>query len=226
MICEHRPASGRPEAHMEKNPSLLVRWTRLLVGLWLFALGIVMFLRAALGLSPWDVLADGVRTNSPLTFGQAVIAIGIVLVLGSLLAGIKPGPGTIANMLLIGIFADLMLSSGMGADLHEGSIWVRVLVLLGGIVMTGFGSALYIGAGLGAGPRDSLMMAVATRARLRVGAARALLEGTALLLGFVLGGSVGIGTVVFALGIGPAVDVAFQLFRMDPDGRRRRVEPA
>ena len=185
-----------------------------------------MFLRAALGLSPWDVLADGVRTNSPLTFGQAVIAIGLVLVLGSLLAGIKPGPGTIANMLLIGAFADLMLSTGIGAQLGEKELWLRVAVMLGGIAMTGFGSALYIGAGLGAGPRDSLMIAVATRAKIRVGAARALLEGGALLLGFVLGGSVGLGTVMFAIGIGPAVDVAFGLFKMDSSGRRKRVEPA
>lgn len=185
-----------------------------------------MFLRAALGLSPWDVLADGFRANSPLTFGQAVIAIGLVLVLGSLVAGIKPGPGTIANMLLIGAFADLMLVTGIGADLGEDAMWLRVIVMLGGIVMTGFGSALYIGAGLGAGPRDSLMIAVATRAHIRVGAARAMLEGTALLLGFILGGSVGVGTVVFAAGIGPAVDIAFQLFRMDPAGKRRRVEPA
>ena len=185
-----------------------------------------MFLRAALGLSPWDVLADGVRANTPLTFGQAIIAIGLVLVLGSLLAGIKPGPGTIANMLLIGAFADLMLATGVGAALPENSMWLRATVMLGGIAMTGLGSALYIGAGLGAGPRDSLMIAVATRARIRVGAARAILEGMALLLGFMLGGRVGIGTVAFAVGIGPAVDVAFQLFRMDSEGKRRRVEPA
>ncbi len=194
--------------------------------MWLFALGTVMFLRAALGLSPWDVLADGVRTNTPLTFGQAVIVIGLVLVMGSLVAGIKPGPGTIANMLLIGGFADLMLATGIGATLDEAAIWPRAIVMIGGIVMTGLGSALYIGAGLGAGPRDSLMIAVATRARIRVGAARAMLEGLALLLGFLLGGAVGIGTVAFALGIGPAVDVAFQLFRMDSAGKRRRVEPA
>lgn len=185
-----------------------------------------MFLRAGLGLSPWDVLADGVRRNSPLTFGQAVILIGLVLVIGSLAAGIKPGAGTIANMLLIGAFADLMLATGIAADLGEGAIWLRVAVMLGGIAMTGLGSALYIGAELGAGPRDSLMIAVATRARVRVGVARAILEGLALLVGFLLGGIVGIGTVAFALGIGPAVDIAFQVFGMDSAGRRKRVEPA
>ena len=199
---------------------------RLIAGLWLFALGTVMFLRAHLGLSPWDVLADGVRRNTPLAFGQAIIAIGVVLVLGSLLAGIKPGPGTIANMILIGAFADLMLATGIGADLDEAELWLRVVVMLGGIVMTGLGSALYIGAELGAGPRDSLMIAVATRVGIRVGLARAIIEGLALLAGFLLGGIVGIGTVAFAFGIGPAVDIAFQLFGMDAAGRRKKVEPA
>lgn len=185
-----------------------------------------MFLRAHLGLSPWDVLADGVRRNSPLTFGQAIIAIGLVLVLGSLVAGIRPGPGTVANMLLIGAFADLMLATGIGGDLDEGALWVRFVVMLGGIVMTGIGSALYIGAELGAGPRDSLMIAVATRAGVRVGVSRAVIEGIALLAGFLLGGIVGIGTVAFAFGIGPAVDLAFQVFGMDSSGRRKKVEPA
>lgn len=207
--------------------SLLVRWTRLLVGLWFFALGVVMFLRASLGLSPWDVLADGVRGNTPLTFGRAVILIGLVLVVLSLAAGIRPGPGTIANMLLIGIFADLMLASGIGSELDEAAILWRALTMLAGIVVTGLGSAMYIGAELGAGPRDSVMIAVAKRTGWRVGVARALIEGTALLIGVLLGGSVGIGTLVFALGIGPAVDIAFQIFRMEPSGRRKdRLEPA
>ena len=160
------------------------------------------------------------------TMGGLVILIGAVLILGSLIAGIKPGPGTIANMVLIGAFADLMLNTGIGSTLDEGAMWLRVVVMLGGILTTGLGSALYIGAELGAGPRDSLMIAVATRGHMRVGVARAVLEGSALLVGVLLGGSVGIGTVVFALGIGPAVDVAFQIFRMDSAGRRRRVEPA
>lgn len=206
---------------------VFVRWVRLLAGLWFFALGTVMFLRASLGLSPWDVLSDGVRGNTPLTFGQAVILIGLVLVIASLFAGIKPGPGTIANMLLIGLFADLMLNSGIGAGLDDAAMVWRVATMLGGILVTGLGSAMYIGAELGAGPRDSLMIAVATRARWRVGVARAVVEGSALLLGILLGGSVGIGTLVFALGIGPAVDVAFQLFGMEASGRRKeRLEPA
>jgi len=205
----------------------ITRWVRLIAGLGLFALGTVMFLRAALGLSPWDVLSDGVRGTTPLTFGRAVILIGFVLVLISLIAGIKPGPGTIANMILIGVFADLMLATGIGSSLDEAAPGWRIATMLTGIAMTGLGSALYIGAELGAGPRDSLMIAVATRGRVRIGVARAIVEGTALLVGVILGGSVGVGTLVFALGIGPAVDLAFQIFKMDPTGRPKdRLETA
>ncbi|MEA2485435.1 MAG: uncharacterized protein QOD46_546, partial [Actinomycetota bacterium] len=95
-----------------------------------------------------------------------------------------------------------------------------------GIVMIGLGSALYIGAELGAGPRDSLMLAVARRMRWRVGVARAVVEGTAFVSGLLLGGRWGVGTLLFAVGIGPSVDVWFRIFKMDSAGRKRRVEPA
>ncbi|MGI8773474.1 MAG: YczE/YyaS/YitT family protein [Actinomycetota bacterium] len=192
---------------------------RLLLGLFGFALGVVMTLRASLGISPWDVLHDGLALQTPLTFGTAVIVVGLVLLLLSLMAGIKPGPGTIANMLLIGVFADLLLATGVGAGLHDGAIAIRLPLLLAGVVIVGLGSALYIGAELGAGPRDSLMVAVATRFNMRVGVARAIVEGSALVAGILLGGQVGVGTVIFAVAIGPSVDVSFRLFGMDSSGR-------
>jgi len=197
---------------------------RLVLGLWLFALGVVFTLRAELGISPWDVLADGVRLNTPLTFGQAIIAIGAVLVGVSFAAGVRPGPGTIANMILIGLFADLMLATDVGSGLDTSSLVLRLLALVAGIAIIGLGSALYIGAELGAGPRDSLMVTVARRFKLRVGVARAIIEGSALVAGVVLGGDAGLGTALFAVAIGPAVDVAFTLFRMDSSGRQRRSE--
>lgn len=200
--------------------SLPSRYLRLLAGLWLFALGSVLTLRASLGLSPWDVLHDGIRRNTPLTFGVAVIAIGVVLVLVSALFSIRPGPGTIANMLLIGTFVDLMLWTGAGADLDDGHMVLRVAAALAGVAVIGLGSALYIGASLGAGPRDSLMVLAATKLGVRVGIARALIEGSALLTGWLLGGAVGAGTLLFVVLIGPSVDVFFKLFRMGADGRR------
>ncbi|MBW3594922.1 MAG: hypothetical protein KY391_05035 [Actinobacteria bacterium] len=174
-----------------------------------------MTLRSNIGLSPWDVLADGIRLKTPLTFGTAVIAIGVVLVVASAIGRVRPGIGTIANMVLIGVFADLMLASGVGAGLMDGPLVWRVALDLGGIVTIGLGSALYIGAGLGTGPRDSLMVLLSRRAGLRIGVARAIVEGTALLGGIALGGTAGVGTALFAIGIGPAVDTAFRLFGME-----------
>ena len=181
----------------------------------MFALGTVMTLRANIGLSPWDVLSDGIRLRTVLTFGMAVIAIGVVLVIASAVGGVKPGIGTIANMILIGVFADLMLATKIGVGLMDGPLVWRVLLNLGGIATIGLGSALYIGAELGAGPRDSLMVLLSRKAKLRIGWARAIIEGTALLAGIALGGTAGIGTALFAIGIGPAVDTAFRLFGME-----------
>lgn len=181
----------------------------------MFALGTVMTLRANIGLSPWDVLADGIRFRTPLTFGVAVIVIGAVLVAATWFGGVGPGAGTIANMILIGLFADVMLATEVGLGLMEGPLAWRVPLDLLGIATIGVGSALYIGAGLGAGPRDSLMVMLSRRAGFRIGVARAIIEGAALVAGFALGGTAGVGTALFALGIGPSVDVAFRLFGME-----------
>lgn len=174
-----------------------------------------MTIWANIGLSPWDVLADGIRLRTPLTFGTAVIAIGVVLVAATWLGGVRPGIGTIANMILIGLFADLMLATDLGAGLMDGPSALRALVDVLGIAAIGLGSALYIGAELGTGPRDSLMVMLSRRAKLRIGVARGIIEGSALLAGIALGGTAGVGTALFALGIGPAVDVAFRLFGME-----------
>jgi uncharacterized protein len=204
----------------------VARWVRLVIGLFLFAVGTVLTLRAKLGLSPWDVLADGVRLRTPLSFGEAVIVIGVALVAMTYIAGVKPGPGTIANMILIGAFEDLLLRSGFLEAVIRQPVVLRTVTCLAGIATIGLGSALYIGAQLGAGPRDSLMLATARRTGWRIGAARAVVEGSAFLAGFVLGGNWGLGTVLFAVGIGPAVDLWFRAFRMDAAGRSQRAEPA
>lgn len=196
------------------------RWARLLLGLWLFAVGTFMTLESKLGLSPWDVLNDGLRRRTPLSFGTAVILVGVVLVVATTVAGMRPGPGTITNMLLIGAFVEVLLALGIDSGASNWPYWAKVVLTVAGIVLVGLGTALYIGAGLGAGPRDGLMVLIATRARVRIGVARALVEGTAFFAGALLGGSLGLGTVLFALGIGPAVDIWFRVFGMDSSGRR------
>jgi uncharacterized membrane protein YczE len=203
-------------------------WARLFAGLWLFAAGVVLGLRSGLGVSPWDVLHDGIRQVSPLSFGVATVLVGVVLVAVTLAAGIRPGPGTLANMVAIGVFADLMLATGIGGDLDARPLPPRLLAVVAGVGLVALGSALYIGAGLGSGPRDSLMLAISARTRARVGLVRALLEASVLAAGWLLGGAVGVGTVLYAFGIGPAVELAFRLLRVElprRPGHGRRERP-
>jgi uncharacterized protein len=197
-------------------------WVRLFAGLWLFAAGVVLGLRSGLGVSPWDVLHDGIRQVTPLSFGAATVLVGVVLVAVALTAGIRPGPGTLANMLAIGVFADAMLATGIAGDLDVRPLALRLAAVAGGVGLVALGSALYIGAGLGSGPRDSLMLALSARTRVRVGVVRALIEASVLVVGWLLGGAAGVGTVLFAFGIGPAVELAFRLLRVEPPTRPDR----
>jgi uncharacterized protein len=194
-------------------------WARLLVGLWLFAAGVVLGLRSGLGVSPWDVLHDGIRQVTPLSFGVATVLVGVVLVAVTFAAGIRPGPGTLANMVAIGLFADAMLATGIASDLDGGPLPLRLAAVVAGVGLVALGSALYIGAGLGSGPRDSLMLAISARSRARVGVVRALLEASVLAVGWLLGGAIGVGTLLYAFGIGPAIELTFKLLRVELPAR-------
>lgn len=195
-------------------------WVRLLIGLWLFAAGIVLGLRSGMGVGPWDVLHDGIRKVTPLSFGVATIVVGLVVMVAGAVAGVRPGPGTLVNMVIVGVFSDAMLASGVGAGIGSGAIVPRLGAVVLGVTLVAAGSALYIGAGLGSGPRDSLMLALSARTGVRVGIVRAGIEGAVLVTGFLLGGSAGVGTILYAFGIGPAVEVAFRLFRVEVPGGR------
>jgi uncharacterized membrane protein YczE len=125
-------------------------------------------------------------------------------------------------MVAIGVFADAMLATGIAGDLAGRSLPPRLAAVVAGVGLVALGSALYIGAGLGSGPRDSLMLALAARTRLRVGLVRALIEASVLAVGWLLGGAAGIGTVLFAFGIGPTIELAFRLLRVQvPAGSDR-----
>jgi uncharacterized membrane protein YczE len=183
----------------------------LVTGLFLFSCGIVAFLESRLGLPPWDVLHLGLAKHTPLSFGLANVVVGIVVLVLAWRLGSRPGIGTVANAVLIGLFVVFVLPLSVVQDLAGWPLPARIALLAGGLVLFGLGSGLYIGAALGAGPRDSLMLAGALRSGVRIGGARAALEGTALVIGFALGGKVGVGTLVFALLIGPSVEASFWL---------------
>ncbi len=192
--------------------SILSRSMMLIGGLFVFAVAQALSLQCNLGASSWTVLHDGISRHTPLSIGLATLLVGVLMVGVSWLAGIRPGIGTIANMILVGVFLDLILITGLVPEAE--AYPVRVAMLLAAIAVLGLGSALYIKAGFGAGPRDSFMFAVQRRTQLRVGIVRWMMEVGAVVIGIILGGSFGIGTIIFAMLVGVSVDVWFTLLRV------------
>jgi len=201
----------------------------LVFGLFIFALGVVLILRSKLGLSPWDVLNQGLAKHTFHTFGTANIAVAVVVLFIAWSLGGKPWIGTVANAILIGSFIQALTSLGWLTRLQHDGLDVRIALLVLGIVIPAIGTAFYIGADLGAGPRDTLMLVGARRTRFRIGIVRAVLELTALVVGIVLGGAFGVGTVAFALGIGPCIEASLALLERSPlavaVARRPSLEP-
>jgi uncharacterized membrane protein YczE len=204
-----------PTAHALR---LAGRVVMLQVGLLLYGLALSLGYRAGLGLHAWGLFQNALTKCIPLTYGQVTILVGAVFIGVSWLAKIPPGFGTVCNMIFVGTWLDFF-----NARLPQAPNWpVGLAMLLIGIATLGFASGLYIKAGLGAGPRDSFMLAVMRWTSWRVGLARAVIEGTVFVVGAILDLShVGIGTVVYTLGVGPAVDLAFRLLRV---GTEKRAE--
>ena len=192
------------------------RLIALLWGLFLYAFGIVLCVQADIGCAPWDVLHMGLSDKIGITMGQVSIIVGAFVCLIDFLLHEKLGLGTLLNMLLVGVFMDLIFALKIIPIIER--LWIGILVMVAGLLVIALGSYFYIGSGFGAGPRDSLMVSLKRRTRWPVGACRALVEGTALLLGYLLGGKVGIGTVIAVAGIGLCVQLVFQLFKFDPAG--------
>jgi uncharacterized protein len=188
----------------------------LVFGLFLCAAGIVGLLESELGLSPWDVLHQGLSEHTPLSYGTANIVVGLVVLAVSWRMGAYVGFGTIANAVLIGLFIELLVRIPAVEALSEEGLAVRSVVLVVGIAIVAVGSAFYLGAALGAGPRDSLMLVLALRMARRIGLVRTLLESSVVVVGALLGGTIGIGTVAFALLIGPALEGSFWLLSRTP----------
>ncbi len=183
------------------------RLLRLVVGLFLYGFTMAMMVESTLGLDPWDVFHEGVAKQVPLTFGQVVIVTGAVVLLLWIPLKQMPGIGTVLNVIVIGLAADF----GIALIDQPDNIWLRGLLLVGGVVGNGFAGALYIGAQLGPGPRDGLWLGLVRRTGRSVRFWRTTIEVTVLAAGFLLGGTVGVGTVLYAVTIGPIVQVFLPL---------------
>lgn len=178
------------------------RLLRLYLGLSGFGISLALMVQARLGLGPWDVLHQGLARRLGLQIGWIVILVSAVVLLAWVPLRQRPGLGTISNLVLVGLVTNVALAVVPAPD----ALAARIAMLASGIVLNAAATALYIGAGLGPGPRDGIMTALASRGySIRV--VRTSIEASVVVLGFLLGGSVGIGTIAYALLIGPLVHV-------------------
>jgi uncharacterized membrane protein YczE len=180
-----------------RNPGRRV--PQLLCGLVLYALSMAMQIRSGLGLNPWDVLHEGLTRQTPLSFGVTTGITGVIVLLLWIPLRQRPGIGTVANVVVIAATIDVAL-----AVLPEpGALVARIALLVGGVVLNGVATAAYVGARLGPGPRDGLMTGLSARTGRSVRLVRTCIEVAVLAGGWLLGGTVGVGTVLYALAIGP-----------------------
>lgn len=184
------------------------RLLQLLLGLFLFGIASALMIRAGIGIAPWDVLSQGISLRSGLAFGLVTNLVGIAVLLMWWPLRQRPGLGTVLNVLLIGPSAQLGLHLVPAA---QGLAW-QVLLFLAGLVLLAIATGLYIGARLGPGPRDGLMTGLHARSGWAIWKVRTLIEAAALAVGWALGGNVGLGTLAFALLIGPLCGITLPLF--------------
>jgi uncharacterized membrane protein YczE len=208
------PWSAQGPAWSKPRPLTLVV---LLFGLWLFGVGEAGLINARLGNTPWTVLAEGISDHSRLDIGGATILVSVLVLVGWIPLRQQPGLGTIANVVVIGLSLDLMRP----VLPHPGSIPGRTLEAAAGIVTIGVGSAFYLTANLGPGPRDGWMTGIHRRLGYPIASVRAAIEVTVLVLGIALGGTVGVATFAFALLVGYCLALTLQLFT-----RQVRCEPS
>jgi uncharacterized membrane protein YczE len=204
------PLGGNDAGHPMYRPAR--RLVQLYAGLVLYGASMALQIRAGLGLDPWDVFHQGVSDRTGLSFGTVVIVVGAIVLLAWIPLRQRPGFGTVSNVFVIGIAVDAALA----VLPHAGSAPAAVAMLVGGVGLNGVAGGAYIGAGLGPGPRDGLMTGLVRRTGRSVRLVRTTIEVTVLAAGAALGGTVGVGTVVYALSIGPIVHAVLPRLTVAP----------
>src|SRR6478752_9588166 len=190
------------------------RLLQLLIGLAMYGVSLAMFIRAGLGLDPWDVFHQGLATKTGLSIGTVVVIVSFLVLLLWIPLRQWPGVGTLANAVLVGVFADV----GLALIPRFSHLAGQIGLLVGAVLLNGVASACYIGARLGPGARDGLMTGLARRTGWPVRVCRTGIEVVVLGAGWLLGGSVGLGTVLYALAIGPLVQLLLPRFTV-PEAR-------
>ena len=217
----HVPLHNLTPLEQLRAPYLARRVVQLVAGLTLYGMSMAMMVRGALGVDPWDVFHMGVASHVPVTFGQVTIVTGALVLLLWVPLRQWPGLGTVLNVVVIGLAAD----AGLALIPAPEAPWLRGALLVSGIVLNGVAGGLYIGSQLGPGPRDGLMTGLARRTGLSIRLVRTTIELVVLGVGWLLGGSVGLGTVLYAVSIGPLVQFFLPRLTIDLD-RPPRVHKA
>ncbi|MBJ8958268.1 membrane protein YczE [Citrobacter youngae] len=194
---------------------MLRRLLQLYVGLALYGVSTAMFVRADLGADPWNVFHLGVANLLSMNIGLVIIAVGVLVLLAWIPLRQRPGFGTLSNVIMIGLAADAALAVIPGFE----SLLTRSGLLVAAVILNALATSLYIGAGFGAGPRDGLMTGIHARTGWSVRTIRTAIEVSVLLSGWLLGGTVGVGTVLYALAIGPLIQICLPWFRHLPQLR-------
>lgn len=183
--------------------------SRLMLGLFIFGLALAMMIKARIGIPPWDVLGQGIAKTFGISFGQATIVVSALVLLAWIPLRVKPGIGSILNAICIGLFADFW----MGYIPEFDNYWSNLLMFLLGICTIAFATGLYISANLGSGPRDGLMIGTQKALGWPLWLVRTLYEVSALVIGFLLGGQVREGTLIFAITIGYLMQASLKFFK-------------
>ncbi|MCS5420669.1 MULTISPECIES: YczE/YyaS/YitT family protein [Psychrilyobacter] len=191
----------------------ILRYLKLFLGLFICSLGVIIIIKSNLGFSPWDVLHQGVSKVIHITIGQASIFVGLIVISLDFFLGERIGSGSILNIILGGIFMDLILSLNI-IPLGTG-ITMGIFMMFLGLFVLSLGCYFYMSTGLGCGPRDALMVALTKKTKFSVRAVRNIIEITVLGTGYLLGGYAGVGTVITALFTGSFIQGVFKLFKFD-----------
>jgi uncharacterized membrane protein YczE len=207
---------------MPLNHRFVRRLGQLQIGLILYGLSMALMIRARLGLDPWDTFHQGVANHVPLSFGTVVIITGALVLLLWIPLRQRPGIGTVCNVVVVGVAVDVALWLVPAPS----ALWLRIALLVSGVVSNGLATGMYIGARLGPGPRDGLMTGIVARTGRSVRLIRTGLELAVLLVGFLLGGTVGVATLLYAVAIGPLTQLFLPLFAVRPPAPAPAPAPA
>lgn len=205
----------------KQKREIVRQWLRIVLGLLVFAFGVHLTIYANIGLAPWDCLGMGISYHTPLNYGLSMTAMGVVILLVDLALRERIGFGTIIDALLTGNFVQMF--NDLNPLPENRSVWLGILIMLSGFVFMALGMLIYMKAAQGCGPRDSLLVGLGKRLpRLPIGVVEIILWSAVVLIGWLLGGPVGIGTLISTFGAGAVMQLIYGALHFEPRGIRHR----